>query len=164
MPSNPNIYSINFDRESKLLTPPIKRQSIYLSWIGVLISHLNLLNTEILVDFRERKFDQAKYTAQHITFEGALNQEFEITLPPFIFITENVIDVDFFFIADQADPDQSFIGESPDDGGFIGVVPTLNETHYDINVPIGAGLLEEQIRSFADTIDICGVTYEVKFF
>jgi len=164
MASNPNIFSINFDRESELITPPVKRQSIILSWIRVMISHLNLLNNEVLVVFRELKFDEAKYTAQHITFEGALNQHFSITSAPFIFIVESIVEVDYFFVAADGDQDQSFVGASPDDGDFIGVEPILNQIHYTINVPVGAGLLEEQVRTFADTLDLCGVTYNVLFF
>jgi len=164
MASNPNIFNIDFDREAELITAPVKRQSIFLSWVRVMVSHLKTLNNEILVVFRQRKFDEAKYTAQHITFEGALNQHFGVVGAPFIFIKDNITEVDFFFIAADGDADQSFIGISPDDGDFIGIEAVLNQIHYTINVPVGAGLLEEEVRTFANTLNTCARIFNIVFF
>lgn len=126
--------------------------------------------------------ERVKYNSGKMLFEYILNRYLNTTttVPPLIYIVNNTVDTNGFYMGVDGDGFQGELGTDTNQDDFLGTAYTLGQTCFTIFVPIGLANTftsetadvvpnltdnrENIVRNIADKFTLAGMLYDVKSY
>lgn len=81
-----SIYALDFSIFSNEFLPPDKRATVQRSWLKALLTPEQTLHNEIFITYRPDVIARSKHNGQKVIMEAVLNETFNVTSLPFIYI------------------------------------------------------------------------------
>lgn len=97
------MYLIDFDIQVQRLTPPQNRKPAFLAWLRALVAPLNSLNADFFGTYFPDVTTRAKRTGQKIVLENTLNQVFNPSLSPPIYINNTGDDIETIYLYNEGE-------------------------------------------------------------
>jgi hypothetical protein len=157
-----NKYSVFFGGVAELLLPPSKRQQKRLALLRSVLEPLQALRDVIFNTYRLDIIRRTRYSAQVIVFERILNDFFNITSSPKIYISNTSAAGQplYFYRSDEGYEPVYFDNVQY----FISSEEYNPTTDFTVNVPVFLQGQEQIIRSVVNRYKLAGTRYQISFY
>jgi len=152
-------YDIDFTKMVTQLLPTVLRTPVRISWLVAVLKPLRTLHNTIL-SFRSARVDDVKWNGQTIKLEQLLITKFGAG----IFITNNIVYGDGFFVGADSTDISAYIGGGADYSHTIDSVYLVNAVNFTVNVPVAIVFTMSEMMAYINKYKMFGTTYNIVTF
>jgi hypothetical protein len=157
------IYDIDFTLAVKRLLPPFLRQVKHIAWLTALVKPLQEKRDEIFGDYYTEIIKRMKFNGQTIVLEEVLNQFYNLTADPLIYI-ETLVQDNFTSYVGPDDATEVYVGIDNFTDTYIGTGYSFYTADFIIYVPSSLVFVEAEMRALVDGIKLYGTSYLIVIY
>lgn len=152
-------YDIDFNKMITQLLPTVLRKIIRIAWLKAVLKPLRTIHDDLLA-YRSAKLYEVKWNGQTIKLQNLLIDKFGAG----IYIVNNVVYGDSFFVGADSTDVAGYIGEGTDFSNTIDTIYIVNGTNFSVYVPSAIVFTMSEMIAYINKYKFYGTTYNIIIF